>query len=70
MLSVSDKPQCTCGHRHEAHQHYRRGSDCGLCDCARYRRGTVTTPDESSARAGGAHGGDRGSDASVRPGAR
>jgi hypothetical protein len=23
--------QCTCGHGHDAHEHYRRGSDCSLC---------------------------------------
>ncbi len=22
---------CTCGHSHDAHEHYRRGSDCGVC---------------------------------------
>ncbi len=30
---------CTgCGHGRQAHQHYRRGTDCALCDCDRYRR--------------------------------
>jgi hypothetical protein len=29
---------CGCGHVKTAHEHYRRGSDCALCDCARYRR--------------------------------
>jgi hypothetical protein len=31
---------CVCGHAREAHQHYRRGSDCGACgaqDCAEFR---------------------------------
>jgi hypothetical protein len=31
--------QCTCGHTHEAHEHYRRGSDCALCpagSCVRF----------------------------------
>lgn len=28
---------CRCGHLSEAHEHYRRGTDCALCDCARYR---------------------------------
>jgi hypothetical protein len=30
-----------CGHAHEAHQHYRAGTDCALCppgDCPKYRR--------------------------------
>ena len=29
---------CVCGHVKDAHEHYRPGSDCGLCDCPRYRR--------------------------------
>ncbi len=29
---------CGCGHGKRAHEHYRRGSDCAFCDCARYRR--------------------------------
>lgn len=28
---------CVCGHVHEAHEHYRRGTDCALCDCRRFR---------------------------------
>lgn len=30
---------CSCGHGHDAHEHYRRGSDCALCPpgvCARF----------------------------------
>ncbi|MGY1856588.1 hypothetical protein [Modestobacter sp. SYSU DS0290] len=27
-----------CGHGKVAHEHYRRGTDCALCDCARYSR--------------------------------
>jgi hypothetical protein len=27
---------CRCGHDRPAHQHYRAGSDCGLCDCVRF----------------------------------
>ena len=27
-----------CGHGRQAHQHYRRGTDCAMCDCDRYRR--------------------------------
>ena len=26
---------CACGHHRDAHQHYRPGSDCALCDCRR-----------------------------------
>ena len=29
---------CTCGHGKEAHQHYRKGTDCALCSCPRYDR--------------------------------
>lgn len=24
-----------CGHHADAHEHFRRGSDCGLCGCRR-----------------------------------
>ncbi|MGY1709480.1 hypothetical protein ACI8AC_08220 [Geodermatophilus sp. SYSU D00758] len=27
-----------CGHGRQAHQHYRRGTDCAHCACGRYRR--------------------------------
>lgn len=29
---------CRCGHDADAHEHYRPGSDCGWCDCPRFRR--------------------------------
>ena len=29
---------CTCGHTRTAHQHYRRGTDCAVCNCGRYTR--------------------------------
>ena len=32
---------CVCGHARAAHEHYRRGADCGACgarDCAEFRR--------------------------------
>lgn len=46
---MGDKPsgaagapgRCVCGHGRTAHEHYRRGSDCGICgvaECAAYRR--------------------------------
>ena len=28
---------CRCGHGPTAHDHYRRGTDCGLCECLRFR---------------------------------
>jgi hypothetical protein len=36
-LAVSGR-SCSCGHGKQAHEHYRRGTDCALCTCARYRR--------------------------------
>lgn len=30
-----------CSHGHEAHQHYRPGADCALCDCTGYRRNAI-----------------------------
>jgi hypothetical protein len=30
--------QCRCGHAADVHRHYRPGSDCALCDCARLAR--------------------------------
>jgi hypothetical protein len=33
--------RCTCGHARAAHEHYRRGTDCGICGaagCAAYTR--------------------------------
>jgi hypothetical protein len=29
---------CKCEHARNAHEHLRRGSDCALCECRRYRR--------------------------------
>lgn len=28
---------CRCGHEERAHEHYRRGTDCGLCACRRFQ---------------------------------
>jgi hypothetical protein len=31
---------CVCGHKNEAHQHFRRGTDCSLCPvgtCKKFR---------------------------------
>jgi hypothetical protein len=33
--------RCVCGHGRTVHEHYRHGSDCGICGaakCAAYRR--------------------------------
>jgi hypothetical protein len=29
---------CSCGHGRQLHEHYRTGTDCALCSCARYHR--------------------------------
>ncbi|QQD75151.1 hypothetical protein I8920_09775 [Curtobacterium sp. YC1] len=35
---VVDAVTCVCGHVQDAHEHYRPGSDCALCDCPKFRR--------------------------------
>ena len=44
-----DPKPCRCGHQRQAHEHYRRGTDCALCPCQRFRarRGRRRGPDES-----------------------
>jgi hypothetical protein len=37
LLVRSGPHECACGHATHAHEHYRRGTDCALCACARYR---------------------------------
>jgi len=37
MAGQDREPLCRCGHGRSAHRHYRRGSDCALCDCPRWR---------------------------------
>ena len=27
---------CRCGHERPGHTHFRRGTDCALCDCGRW----------------------------------
>jgi hypothetical protein len=29
---------CACGHGKQAHEHYRRGTDCALCRCGKFSR--------------------------------
>lgn len=36
VVSV-DAVTCVCAHGQDAHEHYRPGTDCALCDCPRYR---------------------------------
>jgi hypothetical protein len=30
--------RCRCTHSRSAHQHYRAGTECSMCDCQKYRR--------------------------------
>jgi hypothetical protein len=32
---------CRCGHSEHAHEHYRRGNDCALCACPRFKAGAA-----------------------------
>ncbi|WP_375387375.1 hypothetical protein [uncultured Amnibacterium sp.] len=52
-------PVCVCGHTHDAHEHYRRGTDCGTCGpevCPRFRRALLRrgTPPAPPTSPGGA----------------
>ncbi|MBF4594166.1 MULTISPECIES: hypothetical protein [Curtobacterium] len=35
---VVDAVTCVCGHVQDAHEHYRPGTDCALCDCQKFRK--------------------------------
>lgn len=37
-VAEAEPATCVCGHAQAAHEHYRPGSDCALCDCPKYRR--------------------------------
>lgn len=42
------RERCACGHTREAHEHYRRGTDCALCGaevCGRFRGTGVVVVD-------------------------
>jgi hypothetical protein len=34
--------RCRCGHPVSWHEHYRAGTDCSVCDCARFERARVS----------------------------
>jgi len=39
----SPASECVCGHEREVHEHFRGGSDCGVCGptvCAGFRAST------------------------------
>jgi hypothetical protein len=35
--SSDQDDRCTCRHARQAHDHYRAGSDCSLCDCHQWK---------------------------------
>lgn len=37
--------RCECGHVREAHEHYRRGTECAICDirqCSSFSLATIS----------------------------
>jgi len=42
VLRILSGAACRCGHGRDAHAHYRKGSDCALCGCRRWRRKWLT----------------------------
>ena len=38
----SGPKECRCGHSERAHEHYRRGTDCALCKCPKFRAGSAS----------------------------
>jgi hypothetical protein len=37
-LGDLDEQTCRCSHPRVAHEHYRAGADCALCDCPKFHR--------------------------------
>ncbi len=37
VTSTAGVSSCRCGHTAELHEHFRPGSECGACECGRYR---------------------------------
>jgi hypothetical protein len=35
-MLVRIRRTCLCSHTKSAHEHFRAGTDCGLCDCSRF----------------------------------
>ncbi|MGD3261515.1 hypothetical protein QT366_22665, partial [Xanthomonas citri pv. citri] len=38
QVVLDDTTTCVCGHPRDAHEHYRPGTDCALCDCPKFRK--------------------------------
>lgn len=43
--ATENRLMCSCGHAHDAHEHYRRGSDCALCPAGACVRFTARAAD-------------------------
>lgn len=41
--ALASADRCVCGHTRFDHQHYRKGTDCGLCGCTAFRS-TASAP--------------------------
>lgn len=40
-----DRPsRCRCGHPADTHEHFRRGRDCGACECRRFAAAPLPHP--------------------------
>ncbi|WP_345751778.1 hypothetical protein [Microbacterium rhizophilus] len=39
---------CACGHAREAHEHYRRGTECAICDVRQCDHFTAVAAEEYS----------------------
>jgi hypothetical protein len=39
----SGPKDCRCGHSQGAHEHYRRGTDCALCQCPKFKAGSTSS---------------------------
>ncbi|MET0296748.1 MAG: hypothetical protein ABW024_05055 [Microbacterium sp.] len=42
---------CACGHTREAHEHYRKGTECSICDirqCSSFSMATVSEYSKTS----------------------
>lgn len=38
QTAAEEAKACRCGHVEGTHEHYRRGTDCAVCDCVKYAR--------------------------------
>jgi hypothetical protein len=46
-IDPSGAPLCVCGHAKDAHEHYRKGTDCAVCaagECIAFAPGNPAVP--------------------------